>query len=88
MLLLSYCELTYSLPVPTYLTITALISDESDNARFQCWELATPFDSYPTVGQSADVGDVSNITYVVLPAQSDEGLHKPPHVMYTLLPLI
>lgn len=64
------------------LKLTAVVSDEDQNAAFECWELATPFSDYPTAG-SAIIGlaDVSNVSYVVLPPGSEEGLHNPPHPM-------
>ena len=65
-----------------YLTATAVVSDISGNARIQCWQFASPFSAYPTVGIALHLGQVSNITYVVLPPRSGEGLHKPPHPMY------
>ncbi|RYP49258.1 hypothetical protein DL769_011100 [Monosporascus sp. CRB-8-3] len=48
--------------------------------------MASPFSRYPTVGQAIpDLADVSNVSYVVLPARSNEGLHKPPHPMFFVL---
>lgn len=66
---------------PKYLTATAVISDSSGNARIQCWEFTVPFVEYPTVGMALQLANTSNLTYVVLPPRSKEGLHKPPHVM-------
>lgn len=76
----------------SYLRLTALISTEDDHkARFECWEVSSPFSNYPTVGQAIPgLADVSNVSYVVLPPRSTEGLHKPPHAMQvhpTLLPI-
>jgi hypothetical protein len=64
-----------------YLIATAVVSDSNDNARIQCWEFAMPFVEYPTVGMALQLANTSNLTYVVLPPRSKEGLHKPPHVM-------
>ena len=66
-----------------YLHLTALVSDEEDgHAKFECWQMATPFASYPTVGESiSGLADVTNMSYVVLPPKSGEGIHKPPHPM-------
>jgi len=68
------------------LTIRVLLSDSDGTAYFECWSISTPFADYPTVG-SAIVGfaDVSNISYVILPPRSDEGLHKPPHPIFFVL---
>lgn len=66
-----------------HLRLTALISKDDGNAAFECWEMATPFNEYPTVGQSiTGLASVSNVSYVILPPQSNEGIHKPPHPMY------
>lgn len=66
-----------------YLTTTAVTSspEPPHNAQFQCWRFKTPFNTYPTVGMSVFLADASNVTYVVLPPRSNEGLHKPPHPM-------
>lgn len=66
-----------------YLRLTAVVSDEKDDhAKFECWEMATPFASYPTVGSSImGLAEVTNVSYVVLPPRSGEGIHKPPHPM-------
>jgi hypothetical protein len=64
-----------------HLTATAVVSDSSGKARIQCWEFAMPFVEYPTVGMALQLANTSNLTYVVLPPRSKEGLHKPPHVM-------
>ncbi|KAH8203935.1 hypothetical protein TruAng_001877 [Truncatella angustata] len=71
---------------PTRLRLTALISDKNQDAAFECWEIDTPFADYPTVGTAVTgLADVSNISYVVLPPRSAEGLHKPPHPMFFVL---
>ena len=66
-----------------HLHLTAVVSDgETDHAKFECWRMATPFATYPTVGESIPgLADVANISYVVLPPRSGEGIHKPPHPM-------
>ena len=67
---------------PHHLTLTALLSDDNGKAFFQCWQMSTPFIEYPTVGSAVPTfAQVSNMTYVVLPPRSDEGLHKPPFPM-------
>ena len=66
-----------------FLHLTAVVSDENDDhAKFECWRMATPFATYPTVGESiSGLAEVANISYVVLPPRSGEGIHKPPHPM-------
>ena len=66
-----------------YLRLTAVVSDEKDaHAKFECWQMAAPFVNYPTVGDSiSGLADVANVSYVVLPPKSGEGIHKPPHPM-------
>ena len=68
---------------PRYLHLTAIVSDGKDgHAKFECWQMATPFASYPTVGDSiSGLAQVTNVSYVVLPPHSGEGIHKPPHPM-------
>lgn len=70
-----------------YLHLTALVSThENPNARFECWQISTPFSTYPTVGQSIPhLADVPNISYVELPPRSNEGVHNPPHAMFFVL---
>ncbi|EXJ59054.1 hypothetical protein A1O7_06485 [Cladophialophora yegresii CBS 114405] len=71
----------------TTLYITALTNHPSPpyNARLECWSLATPFTTYPTVGRALSLGNVDNATYVVLPPRSAEGWHRPPHLMFFVL---
>ncbi|KAH8889046.1 hypothetical protein GQ53DRAFT_748530 [Thozetella sp. PMI_491] len=68
------------------LELTAVVSDEDGRAKFECWEMAQPFVRYPTTGEAImGLADVSNVSYVVLPPKSKEGLHKPPHPMFFVL---
>jgi hypothetical protein len=64
-----------------YLEAPAVVSDAQGNACLQCWQLTKGFTTYPTVGKAIQLGDTSNVTYVVLPPRSEEGYHKPPHAM-------
>ena len=65
-----------------HLQLTAIVSDKDQNAAFECWEISTPFTDYPTVGTAIPgLADVSNVSYIVLPPGSKEGLHNPPHPM-------
>jgi hypothetical protein len=68
-----------------YLTLTAVTSDSSSHAVLECWCFLTPFSTYPTTGISLSLANTTNITYVVLPPKSAEGLHKPPHSMFFVL---
>lgn len=68
--------------VKEHLLLTALLSDKSGDLRFECWQLDQAYERYPTIGKaSRGFADVSNISYVVLPPESSEGFHKPPHPM-------
>lgn len=71
---------------PDLLRLTAILSDEQDKARIECWQFDdSPFSEYPTVGKAMLLAKVSNITYVVLPPNSKEGIHRPPHPMLFVL---
>jgi hypothetical protein len=71
---------------PDLLQLSAVVSDADDNARIECWQFDdVPFSRYPTVGKALHLADVSNVTYVVLPPKSKEGLHRPPHPMLFVL---
>ena len=67
-----------------HLVATAVVSGPDDVAEIECWEFSTPLHEYPTVGAAVALADVTNVTYVVLPPRSGEGLHKPPHPMLVL----
>jgi hypothetical protein len=70
----------------TFLSLTAVTSDEHDTkARIECWQFKQPFIKYPTVGKALHLADLSNVTYVVLPPYSKEGLHHPPAPMLFVL---
>ncbi|GJN86193.1 hypothetical protein PLIIFM63780_009772 [Purpureocillium lilacinum] len=69
-----------------HLRLHAVVSRADGAAAFECWEMATPFQQYPTTGQAiSGLAQVSNVSYVVLPARSNEGIHKPPHPMFFAL---
>lgn len=70
----------------THLHLTALISNpKTGNPQFECWRLHQPFTTYPTVGKAIQgLADVSNLSYVVLPPRSSEGVHNAPHPMYII----
>lgn len=66
-----------------HVTLTAVLSDQDGSLRFECWEMEPSFSNYPTVGKAVSAfADVSNVSWVVLPPQSTEGFHKPPHPMF------
>ena len=61
---------------------TALVSNASfPNPWVECWRFDRPMLVYPTVGAAMKIADTNNVTYVVLPPRSEEGIHKPPHPM-------
>jgi hypothetical protein len=75
-----------ALAKPDLLRLNAVVSDVDDKARIECWQFDdAPFSTYPTVGKAMALADVSNVTYVVLPPNSKEGLHGPPHPMLFVL---
>jgi len=63
--------------------VTAVLNFPSPpyHAVIECWALSTPFNTYPTIGKALSLGDTANATYVVLPAGSAEGWHRPPSDM-------
>jgi hypothetical protein len=66
----------------TSLNVT-VIGAHSGKSRFECWELAVPFVSSTQSGvvgtETTFLGDVANITYDVIPADFDSGLHNAPY---------
>jgi hypothetical protein len=68
-----------------YLTTTAIVTDSNDHAHLECWKFTTPFSTYPTIGRSLFLANTTNITYVILPPHSAEGIHKPPAPMFFVL---
>lgn len=69
-------------PELEYLTATAVMSDDNGDAKIQCWQFTKELTIYPTIGKVLPFGEVSNLSYVVLPPGSAEGIHKPPHPMH------
>jgi hypothetical protein len=74
-----------SISAQKHLILTAITTDANNHAYAECWELDSPFHTYPTVGESVTLGDTSNLTYVILPPRSKEGIHRPPSPMYFIL---
>jgi hypothetical protein len=68
-----------------YLTTTAVVTDSNHHAHLECWQFLAPFTTYPTVGSSLVLANTTNITYVILPPRSAEGIHKPPSPMFFVL---
>lgn len=70
-----------------HLHLTAVVSAPSPphHAKFECWEMHNPFISYPTIGSSLSLANISNLTLVTLPPRSKEPLHHPPHPMFFIL---
>lgn len=65
----------------TKLNVTVL-GTANGQSRFECWELAAPFNSSTQPGvigtHTTNLGDVSNITYNVAPAGYDSEVHTAP----------
>lgn len=63
------------------LNITA-IGAANDASTLECWQMDAPFESSATPGVSGSatalIGTAENITYTVLPAAFDGGLHNAP----------
>ncbi|KAF7197814.1 hypothetical protein HII31_00903 [Pseudocercospora fuligena] len=84
-MLLLYLLTVSVLAASEHLLLTALLSDAEGRLRFECWQMAE-FVKYPTVGMAVPGGsEVTNLSYVVLPPQSSEGYHRPPHPMFFVL---
>ena len=77
--------LTTTTAAPVFLNLTA-ISAVNNVSILQCWQLSTPFavsDEAGTAGTAvAQLGNVSNLSYTVLPAMYNGGAHRAPAVQY------
>ncbi|KAJ6437368.1 Endonuclease/exonuclease/phosphatase [Purpureocillium lavendulum] len=88
---LKNCPMSHQRPASRFKSfmgalLNAVVSRGDGSAGFECWEMATPFKQYPTTGQAiSGLAHVSNVSYVVLPPRSNEGIHKPPHPMFFAL---
>ncbi|KAK6952451.1 hypothetical protein Daesc_006988 [Daldinia eschscholtzii] len=71
----------FDVALATSLNITA-IGAKDGKSRFECWELAAPFVSSSQDGivgsQTTFLGDVSNITYNVIPSGFEPKVHSAP----------
>ncbi|KAI1110082.1 hypothetical protein F5Y14DRAFT_444246 [Nemania sp. NC0429] len=70
------------------LNVTA-IGSHGGRSRFECWQLSTPFsqsNQNGVVGTAASfLGDVTNMTYNVIPSGFDGGFHTTPVNQWTIL---
>ncbi|PSR83815.1 hypothetical protein BD289DRAFT_435236 [Coniella lustricola] len=69
------------------LNITAL-GAANNASTLECWQMTTPFTISSTAGTSGsaslELGDVTNLTYTVLPAGFDGGLHNAPRAQWVI----
>lgn len=79
---LAFALAAQSAVLATKMDVT-VVGTANGHARFECWELAAPFVSSAQSGvvgtQTANLGDVTNITYNVIPAGFDSGIHNAPY---------
>lgn len=68
---------------PQNLTVTAIVTDASNNSALQCWQLTNPFVTSTAAGTAGastlQLGGLANATYTVLPATFEGGVHNAPH---------
>lgn len=68
-----------------HLNITA-ISAANGRSTIECWQITRPFDISTdpgTAGTAAQqLGDLTNLTFTILPPRFDGGLHNAPFVQY------
>lgn len=74
-----------SLATGLNLNITAL-SASNAASTLECWQMDTPFSVSSTAGTSGSasltLGDVANLSYSVIPAGYDGGVHNAPYNQY------
>ena len=79
---------TFASATLTYLNLTA-ISASNGASVLECWQLSAPFvisNQAGTVGAAtAQLGNVANASFSVLPAKFDGGAHRAPAVQYVFL---
>ncbi|KAI0518505.1 hypothetical protein F5B22DRAFT_599438 [Xylaria bambusicola] len=72
----------------TSLNFTA-ISTRDNTSHFECWQLSTPFEHSNQLGIAGTaavvLGDVTNMTYNVIPAGYDSGLHTVPSNQWAIV---
>ncbi|KAI1803432.1 hypothetical protein F4811DRAFT_342403 [Daldinia bambusicola] len=78
----------FDVALATKFNITA-IGAHNGSSRFECWELATPFISSSQNGivgsQTTFLGDVSNMTYNVIPSNFDSIPHSAPRNQWIIV---
>jgi hypothetical protein len=73
----------------THFNLTA-ISAANGRSTIECWQIKKPFDVSADPGtagtMSQQLGDLTNLTFTILPPKFDGGLHNAPFVQYSHLP--
>lgn len=72
-----------SLQVVSSLSLNVtVVSSQNNLARFECWQLCSPLEQSTQFGiigtATTFLGDVTNITYNVIPSGFDSGIHTAP----------
>lgn len=79
---LSSLVLSASLAAALNLNVTAL-GAANGASTLECWQLESPFSISSQAGTagsaSLNLGDAANLTYAVIPAGFDGGLHNAPY---------
>jgi hypothetical protein len=69
------------------LNVTVVGSHDS-RSRFECWQMSVPFERSSQQGVAGTsvsfLGEVTNVTYNVIPAGFDGGFHVAPRNQYVL----
>ncbi|KAI1371990.1 hypothetical protein F4677DRAFT_433672 [Hypoxylon crocopeplum] len=78
----------FDVVISTNLNVTA-VGAQNGMPRFECWQLSVPFVSSDQPGTlnsvATELGDVTNITYNVIPAGFDSGFHLPPYNQWVIV---
>ena len=67
----------------TFLTATAIVTDQSNNSALQCWEFTTPFFISADPGTSGAATLSFNTTetiYTIIPPRFNGGTHRAPAI--------
>lgn len=72
---------THSTKSPFQLRVTALVPDENNNTKMQCWQLDNLFQTVPSQKGAAivNLADFVNGTYTFVPPHSFMGAHNAPY---------
>ncbi|KAI1747997.1 hypothetical protein F4782DRAFT_518764 [Xylaria castorea] len=66
-----------------------VISSQNDLARFECWQMSSPLvqsTQFGIIGTATTfLGDVTNITYNVIPSGFDSGIHNAPSNQWVIV---